>query len=278
MAKPDPSAVIMGCKLKGPLGLGLSPEEVTPVETMATLRKEEEDSSSAIEKGKSAPGLLEFQSSRLPKKKVLYGSRKLWSTFFPPSSEHRQGIRCSNEPISRGKIKVDSEKDPKTDDLGAESQANRGLNASPLFSPCFPRLRKKNLGERDSSPRKEANLNNFSSDEDMEGVLGRVGSDSCGSAVMVKPSSPETRGKGPSLMGNCGSMVTEILEVTPSLFQSTQLYILPSSGFTKSLLNPSVHILSPSTPMLPDSVSQSLVPMENRVNSEFFFKKVNDEG
>ena len=30
--------------------------------------------------------------------------------------------------------------------------------------------------------------------------------------------------------------------------------------------------------MLPDSVSQSLVPMENRVNSEFFFKKVNDEG
>ena len=121
LAKPGPSIVIMGCKLKGPLGLGLSPEEVTLVETVASLRKEEEDSYSANEKGKSDPGLLEFQSSRLVKKKVLYGSRKLWSTFFPPSSEHRQGIRCSSEPILHGKIKVDSEEDPKTEDSGAES-------------------------------------------------------------------------------------------------------------------------------------------------------------
>ena len=110
----------------------------------------------------------------------------------------------------------------------------------------------------------------------MEGFLGRVGSDPRGSAVMVKPSSPETRGKGPNLLGNCGSMVAEILEVTPSLFQSTQPYIPPSSGFTKPLMNPSVPILSPSTPMLLISVSQSLVPMENRVNSNFFFKKGND--
>ncbi|RVW86696.1 hypothetical protein CK203_039842 [Vitis vinifera] len=172
LAKTDPSGAVMGCKIKGLLGLGLSPEEVTPVVTVASSRKEEEDASSAIEKGKSAPGLLEFQSSRLVEKKVLYGSRKRWSTFFPPSSEHRQGIRSSSEPISREKIKVDSEEDPKTDDLGAESQANRGLNASTLFSPCFPRLRKKNLGERDSSPRKEADLNIFSSNEDMEGFLG----------------------------------------------------------------------------------------------------------
>ena len=54
----------------------------------------------------------------------------------------------------------------------------------------------------------------------MEGFLGRVGSDPRGSAVMVMPSMPETRGKGPSLLGNCGSMVAENLEVTPSLFQS----------------------------------------------------------
>ena len=110
----------MGCKLKGPLGLGLSPEEFIPVETVASLRKEE-DSSSANEKGKTTPRLLEVQSSRFAKKKVLYGSRKLWSTFFPPSSEHRQGIRCSSEPILHGKIKVDSEEDPKTEDSGAES-------------------------------------------------------------------------------------------------------------------------------------------------------------
>ncbi|RVW74124.1 hypothetical protein CK203_052225 [Vitis vinifera] len=164
--------------------------------------------------------------------------------LLPPSSEHRRGIRCSSEPISRRKTKVDSEEDSKAEDSGAESQANRGLSASSLFSPRFPRLRKKNLGERASSPRKEEDPNNASSDEDMEGFLGRVGSDPRDSAVMVLPSSPETRGKGPNLLGNCGSMVAEFW--------------------------------SPSTPILPISISQSLAPMENRVNSEFFFKKVND--
>ena len=106
----------------------------------------------------------------------------------------------------------------------------------------------------------------------MEGFLGRVGSDPRGSAVMVMPSMPETRGKGPSLLENCGSMVAENLEVTPSLFQSPQPYISPSSGFTYSLMNLSVPILSP-TPMLPGSISQPQVPMENRVNSEFCSKK-----
>ncbi|RVW61321.1 hypothetical protein CK203_020670 [Vitis vinifera] len=51
LARPGLSAVITGCKLKGPMGLGLSPEGLTPFETGTTLRKEE-DSSSAIEKGK----------------------------------------------------------------------------------------------------------------------------------------------------------------------------------------------------------------------------------
>ncbi|RVW86117.1 hypothetical protein CK203_038003 [Vitis vinifera] len=117
MAKTDPSGAVMGCKIKDLLGLGLSPDEVTPVVTVASSREEEEDASSANEKVKSAPGLLEFQSSRLAEKKVVHGSRKRWSTFFPPSSEHRQGIRSNSEPISRGKIKVDSEEDPKTDDF-----------------------------------------------------------------------------------------------------------------------------------------------------------------
>ena len=87
---------------------------------------------------------------------------------------------------------------------------------------------------------------------------------------------PVTRSKGPNLLGNCGSMVAESLEVTPYLFQSTQQYIPSSSGLTNSLLNPSVSIPSPSTPLLPVSASQSLAPTENRVNSEFFFKKAND--
>ncbi|RVW74640.1 hypothetical protein CK203_052072 [Vitis vinifera] len=270
-AGEDEAIVDVGCQAHERKAQALA--KTDPIVTVASSRKEEEDASSAIEKGKSAPGLLEFQSSRLAEKKVLYGSRKRWSTFFPPSSEHRQGIRSSSEPISRGKIKVDSEEDPKTDDLGAESQANRGLNASPLFSPCFLRPRKKNLGERDSSPRKEADLNIFSSNEDMEGFLGRVGSNSRGSAAMVKPSSPETRGKGPSLMGNCVSRVAEILEVTPSLFNSIHPYIPSSGGFTNSLLNPPVHILCPSTPMSPDSSSQSLAPMENQLACPYQMSK-----
>ncbi|RVW43799.1 hypothetical protein CK203_074066 [Vitis vinifera] len=128
----------------------------------------------------------------------------------------------------------------------------------------FDKPRKKNLGEGASAPRKEEISNKASSDEDMEGFLGRVESDPRGSAVMGMPSSPVTRGKGPNLLGNCGSMVAESLEVTPSLFQSTQQYIPSSSGFTNSLLNPSIPIPSPSTPLLPVSASQSLAPTENR--------------
>ena len=145
LSKSGPRVAIMGCKLKGLLGLGLSPEKFIPVETVASLRKEED--SSANEKRKTTPGLLEVQLSRFVKKKVLCGSRKLWSTFFSPSSEHQQGIRCCSEPISLGKIKADSEEDPKAEASGAESQAKRRLSANPLFSRRFPRLRKKNLGK-----------------------------------------------------------------------------------------------------------------------------------
>ncbi|RVW35222.1 hypothetical protein CK203_101902 [Vitis vinifera] len=160
-AGEDEDIADVGCRARERKAQLMVKTDPSGVVTVASSREEEEDASSANEKVKSAPGLLEFQSSRLAEKKVVHGSRKRWSTFFPPSSEHRQGIRSNSEPISRGKIKVDSEEDPKTDDLGAESQANRGLNASPLFSPCLSRPRKENLGERDSSPRKEADLEIF---------------------------------------------------------------------------------------------------------------------
>ena len=94
----------------------------------------------------------------------------------------------------------------------------RGSSASPLFSRRFPRFRKKSLGEGASALRNEPALNNFSSDEDMEGLSGRVGSDPRGSAVMVLPSSSEIRGKGPSFMGNCGLIVAENLEVISSSY------------------------------------------------------------
>ena len=204
----------MGCKSKGPTGLGLSPKENNQVETAVSLSKEEDPS--ATGKGKTAPRLLEVQSRSSAMKKGLFGSKKLWSTLFPPSSKRQQGIRCCSEPILRGKNQADSEEDPKEEASGADFQAKRGFSASPLFSCQFPRFRKKSLGEGASSLRNEADLNNFSSDEDMEGFSGLVGSDPHGLAVMVLPSSPETRGKGPSFLGNCGLMVAENLEVISS--------------------------------------------------------------
>ena len=232
-----------------------------------SLSKEEDPS--AAGKGKTAPRLLEVQSRSSAMKKGLFGSKKLWSTLFPPSFERRQGIRCSSEPILRGKNQADSEEDPKEEASGADFQAKRGFSASPLFSCRFPRFRKKSLGEGASSSRNEADLNNFSSDEDMEGFSGLVGSDPHGLAVMVLPSSPETRGKGPSFLGNYGLMVAENLEViSSSHFQSPPSSIPPSCGLTFSFL-------SPSTPILPGLAFQSQVPMENRVNSNFFSKKDN---
>ena len=255
LSKTGPKVAIMGCKYKGPSGLGLSPEENIPIETVASLRREEDPSTDG--KGKIVPVLLEVQSSSSAKKKVLYGSRKLWSTFFPPSSEHRQGIRCCSEPILCGKNQADNKDDPKAKASGAKFQAKRGFSASPLSSRRFPRFRKKSLGEGASSLRNEADLNNFSSNKDMEGFSGRVGSDPRGSAVMVLPSTPETKGKGPSFLGNCGLMVAENLEViSSSHFQSPQSYIPPSCGFTYSFLSPSIPILSPSAPMLPGSAFQ----------------------
>ena len=101
----------------------------------------------------------------------------------------------------------------------------------------------------------------------MEGFLGRVGSDRRGLAVMVMPSSLETRGKGPSLLGNCGLMVAENLEVIlSSPIQSPSSSIPSSCGLTSSFLSPSV-------PNLPNSAFHTKFPMENRVISEFFPKK-----
>ncbi|RVW60289.1 hypothetical protein CK203_084077 [Vitis vinifera] len=123
--------------------------------------------------GKLDPGLLEVQTSRLAKKKVLHGSRKLCSTFFPQAQS---------------------------------TDGESGVAASP-FRAERPRWtakrtqRQKIQGKGLRRQRKEGDLNNASSDENMEGFLGRVGSDPRGSAVMVMPSSPETRGKGSNIWG-----------------------------------------------------------------------------
>ena len=107
-------------------------------------------------------------------------------------------------------------------------------------------------------------------DEEKEGFLGRMGSDHRGSSVMVFPSNPEIRDKGLSFMGNCGMMVVENMEVTPSSpSQSSLSSFPPSCGLA-------LPFLSPSVPVLPSSVIQSQSPMENRVISEIFSKKDDD--
>ena len=65
-------------------------------------------------------------------------------------------------------------------------------------------------------------------------------------------------------------VAAENLEVTPSsTFQSPSSYFPPSCGFTSPFL-------SPAAPTLPSSDIQSLNPLENRENSDFFFKKDDD--
>ncbi|KAJ9709584.1 hypothetical protein PVL29_001187 [Vitis rotundifolia] len=191
------------------------------------------------------------------KKKTTIGSKKLWSILLPPSSVRRQGLRYIDENLE-------------VVTLGADYLAERGSSASPLFSRRYPRLRMNRFEERASTSKNRTALHNFYFDKNKEGFLGRVGSDPRGSAVMVLPSTPKIRGKGLRFMGNCGLLVAENLEVTSSsTFQSPSSYFSPSCGFTSSFL-------SPSTPILPSSDIQSLNPLENRVNSKFFFKKDND--
>ncbi|KAJ9687807.1 hypothetical protein PVL29_013850 [Vitis rotundifolia] len=243
LSKIGPTLSKLECKLKGPSGMGLSPGEKDPVEP---------------------------ETSSPAKKKSTIGSKKLWSILLPSSSARRQGLRCNSEPLLSEKDKAEIDENSDDVALGVEYLAERGSSASPLFSRRYPRLRMNRLGERASTSKNEAALYNLHSDENKEGFLGRVGSDPRGSAVMVMPSTPIIRGKGLRFMGNCGLLVAENLEVTPSSsFQSPSSYFPPSCGFNSSFL-------SPSTPILPSPDIHSLNSLENRVNSNFFFKKDND--
>ena len=75
----------MGCNSKGPLGLDLSLGGKSPDETVVLLRKEEDPF--APGKGKTTSVFLEVQSISSAKKKVMFGSKKLWFTLFSPRSE-----------------------------------------------------------------------------------------------------------------------------------------------------------------------------------------------
>ena len=111
MSKPGPLIAKVGCNIKGPLGLGLSLGGKKPDETEVTLRREED--SSAKEKGKATSLLPVVQSSSSAKKEVKFGSKKLWTTLFPPSFDRRQGLRSRSEPFLHKKPSSDNEELPK---------------------------------------------------------------------------------------------------------------------------------------------------------------------
>ena len=257
----------MGCNLKGPLRLGQGTGEKKPSEKQGSLRSEDV---SAVGKGKGVSVGPIVQTRGSARKEVKFGSKKMWTTLFPPSSDQRQGFRSRNEPLLLRKPSSDSEELPKEEAFGVGAQWERGFNVSPIIFCRSSRIRKRCSGEGASLSRGEEVVRKPFFEEDRERFFGQVGSDLRGSSATFLPSNPEIRGKGLSFMGNCGMSITENLEVnSPSPSQSPWSYFPISSGLA-------LPFLSPSIPDLPSSVIQSQFPMENRVISEIFSKKDDD--
>ncbi|RVX11308.1 hypothetical protein CK203_019756 [Vitis vinifera] len=167
----------MGCKLKGPLGLGLSPEEFTPIETVASLRKEE-DSSSANEKGKTTPGLLESTDRE----------SGVAASPFCTERSRRTAKRTQRQRLQMPNLRRIEDK------------------CKPSLFSSISKASQEEFRGKGFVAEKGSGSKQFFSRRRYGRIFGRVGSDPRGLAVMVMPSSPETRGKGPSLLGNCGLM------------------------------------------------------------------------
>ena len=109
--------------------------------------------------------------------------------------------------------------------------------------------------------------------EERAGSKGFKGFVHHGSSVTVFPSNPVTREKGLNSVGTRGMIVVENFEVSYSPHSHSSLSIpltpLPSLGLA---LPP----LSPSDPILLNSVIQSQYPTKSRVIFEMFFKKIDD--
>ena len=60
--------------------------------------------------------LVSEVSDAHPKGSVMkFGSKKLWTTFIPPCSGCRQGVRSQSEPLMHEKPSSDCEASPKED-------------------------------------------------------------------------------------------------------------------------------------------------------------------
>ena len=227
-----PSDTIVGCIFKGPLSLGQRIGGTMSSVKKGWSQREEDD---AMRKGKASE--VQTRGSAQKEEKVV--SKKMWITPFPPSFDRRQGLRSRSEPLFLGKSSSVSEVRLLEEDIGTGPQMERGFRASPLFHYHFSRNRKRCSGEGTSSSRGEATLHNPHFEKDIEGFLGRVGSDLCGSSVTDSPSSPEIKGKGLIFEGICEIPGVENLEVclsSPS--QPPESSSIPSCGLALPLPSP----------------------------------------
>ena len=114
----------VGCKLKGPSGLGQILGGSKPSSMKGRSRKEE----SATRKGK-AP-VVQMRDSTQEEKTIV--SRKMWSNLFPPSVDRRQRQRSSSEPLLLRSASPFSEVRNLEVDFGTGSQKVRGIRESYL--------------------------------------------------------------------------------------------------------------------------------------------------
>ena len=121
-------------------------------------------------------------------KEEMIVSKKMWTTLFPPSVDHRQGHQSSSEPLFLRKSSSFSEVCNLEEDFGMGSQMEQGIRESSLFRCLLSRNSKQCSREETSTSSEETDLRNSHFEEDKEGFLGRVGSNLRGSSVTDLPS------------------------------------------------------------------------------------------
>ena len=182
-----PSNIIVGCKLKGPLGLAQSLGGTMSSGKKGRSQREED----AARKGKAPVD----QMRGFTQKEEMMVSKKMWITLFPPSVDRQQGHQSSSEPLFLWKSSSFSEVRNLEEDFGTGSQMERGIREGHLFRCLLSRNSKRCSREETSTSSGEVDPRNSHFEEDKEGFLGRVGSDLRGSSVIDLPSSSEIRGK-----------------------------------------------------------------------------------
>ncbi|KAJ9680405.1 hypothetical protein PVL29_019666 [Vitis rotundifolia] len=192
----------VGCKFKGPSGLGQNLGGTKPSGMEVSSQREE------IEARKGKAPTVHTRDATQEEETTI--SKKTWSTLFPPSADRRQGHRCSSEPIFTRGSSSSSEDRNMEKEFGMGSQMERGIRVN-LLSRC-----------------------------PLSGLTGRVGFDPRGYSDMVSPSNSITRGKGLIFEVICEIPGAKNLEVCQPF--SSQPPESPSFPFCSSdslLTNPS---------------------------------------